>query len=57
MKVNSPRDEGSQGDDDPKWLQDFCNDNAKEYILNRCELLMQEGRYRDTEAIQMEFDF
>ena len=60
MKVTFPRDEGSQSDDkneEPKWLQEFCNDNAKQYVINRCEFLMQAGRYRDTEAIQMEFDF
>ena len=59
MRATFPRDEANQGDDEkePKWMQDFCKDNARQYVINRCEALMQSGRYRDTEAIQMEFYF
>ena len=59
-KVTYLRGEGRQSDDEkgePGWLQDFCNVNAKQYVIHRCEFLMQAGKYRDIEAIQMEFDF
>tara|TARA_Y100000766_G_C18539560_1_gene427598 strand:+ start:105 stop:287 length:183 start_codon:yes stop_codon:yes gene_type:complete len=60
MEVIFPKDEGNEGARDnkePKWLREFCNDHAEKYIIQRCDLLMEAGRYKDTEAIQNEFDY
>mgnify|MGYP005668665217 CR=1 FL=1 len=60
MKVTFPKDEGDGGaseSKEPKWVVDFCNDHAVRYIIQRCDFLMESGRYRDTEAIQNEFDY
>ena len=58
MKATFPKDEGDEGAseiNEPKWITDFCEDRAKSYIIQRCNLLMESGRYKDTEAIQKEF--
>ena len=57
MKATFPKDEGgdSASEYEPKWITDFCEDRAKSYIIQRCNLLMESGRYKDTEAIQKEF--
>lgn len=60
MEVTFPKDEGDEwarDNKEPKWLREFCNDHAEKYIIQRCDLLMEAGRYRDTEAIQNEFDY
>ena len=51
--------DGQDGDNlkEPKWITDFCESHARTYIKERCEELINAGRYRDTEAIQNEFDF
>ena len=60
MEATFPKDEGDEWARDtkePKWLREFYNDHAVKYIIQRCDLLMEAGRYRDTEAIQNEFDY
>ena len=60
MQVTFPKDEGDEGDskkEEPKWVTEFCNDQTANYIIQRCEILTEAGRYLDTEAIQKEFDY
>ena len=60
MKVTFPKDDGDEGGTEavePKWITEFCKDHAVSYIVQRCHLLMESGRYRDTEAIHKEFDY
>ena len=60
MKVTFPKDDGDEGaskEEEPKWVEEFCNKQTVNYIIHRCELLTEAGRYLDTEAIQKEFDY
>ena len=57
MKKVYPGDQDDENLKEPKWITDFCESHARTYIKERCEELINAGRYRDTEAIQNEFDF
>ena len=57
MKKIYPGDQDGENLKEPKWITDFCESHARTYIKERCEELINAGRYRDTEAIQNEFDF
>ena len=60
MMITYPKGSEGQSDDskkEPKWMTDFYDDQAKRYIIKRCDLLMKSGRRRDTEEIQSELDF
>ena len=59
MEHAKPLDEDDQNRHDrkePMWGKDYSMNHVGKYIRDRCEKLINDGRYRDLEALQSEFD-
>ena len=59
MKYAKRFDEGDVNRPDrkePKWVKDYPANHVGKYIRDRCMKLLNEGRHRDLDALQSEFD-
>jgi len=59
MKYANRFDEDGQNRPDrkePKWVKDYSANHVGKYIQDRCIKLLNDGRYRDLDALQSEFD-
>ena len=59
MEYAKPLDEDDQNRRDrkePKSVKDCSANHVGKYIRDRCEKLLNDGRYRDLDALQSEFD-
>lgn len=59
MKYSKRFDEGDQNKPDrkePEGIKNYSANHAGKYIRDRCMKLLNEGRHRDLDALQSEFD-